>query len=111
MNPGGEFNESLKRIVESLITHYSPERIILFGSYAHGIPNEDSDVDLFIVKETDRPFFKRLMEVRQIISGCRRGIPLDLIVFTPQELDERLRLGDDFVKEILTEGRVLYERS
>jgi len=101
----------LEQIVEILVREYRPEQIVLFGSYAHGQPDEESDIDLLIVKETARPFYKRLLEIRQIVSETRRGFPFDPIVFTPQEFRERLEHNDRFLREIMTEGQVIYAQS
>ena len=87
---------------------YKPERIILFGSYAYGKPNKDSDIDLLIIKTTlDRPIDRRVI-VRKIVSGPRRHIPLEFIVLTPGEIQNRLRVGDQFLREIIKNGEVLY---
>jgi len=101
----------LKQIVQILVSEYEPEQIVLFGSYAHGQPDEGSDIDLLIVKETARPFYKRLLEIRQIVSEARRGLPFDPIVLTPREVRERLDQKDPFLQQITTEGEVVYDRS
>jgi predicted nucleotidyltransferase len=57
------------RIVEQIKEGYEPERIILYGSYACGRPTRDSDIDLFIVKETDKRRTDRFVEVKRLIKG------------------------------------------
>ena len=96
----------LRRLVEA----YDPVKVILFGSRARGDGDEGSDVDLFIVKETSKRRFERMVEVRRLLSGRHRRLGLDVIVLTPGELDERLALGDQFYRQILSEGKVLYAR-
>jgi predicted nucleotidyltransferase len=98
----------IQAIVERLITAYQPERIILFGSHAHGKADADSDIDLLVVKETEQEFLDRLDDVRRLATGTHRGIPFDPIVLTPRELQERLRRGDQFIAGILQTGEVLY---
>lgn len=100
----------VKRIVEALKAQYRPIRIILFGSQASGTANEESDIDLLIIKNTQKPFFKRLAEVRRLVSDQRQGYPFDPIVLTPQELQGRLSKGDQFLQNILTKGQPLYEQ-
>lgn len=100
--------EVVQRLVKKLVAEYAPQKVVLFGSYAGGTPRPDSDIDLLIIKETQERFFDRLFRVRQAISGTHDGIPLDLIVLTPQELNARLEIGDQFIEEILERGRVLY---
>lgn len=55
------------KIVEKIKKEYRPEKIILFGSYAHGTPNKNSDVDLFILKSTKKNRIDRFVEVKRII--------------------------------------------
>ena len=100
----------LKDIVSRLNKSYDPEKIILYGSYAYGNPTADSDIDLFIIKDTDKRSVDRFVEVKQIIYQPGRSIPISPIVYTPKELEERLKMGDGFVAEILARGRVLYAR-
>ena len=98
----------IERILERLAEGYDPVKVILFGSRARGGGDEGSDIDLFIVKETSRGWFDRIVEVREILSGRHRRVGLDVIVLTPAELEERLALGDPFYKQIQSEGKVLY---
>jgi predicted nucleotidyltransferase len=79
----------VSEIVEKLKREYKPLKIILFGSYAYGNPTEDSDIDLLI------------------LPNCK--IPVSPLVYSPEELEERLRIGDDFIKEIIQKGTILYE--
>jgi len=97
-------------VVDQIKREYEPEKIILYGSYAYGKPTEDSDIDLFIVKETDKRRVDRFVEVKRLIYEPRRRISISPLVYTPEEVVERLASGDDFVEEILTRGEVLYAR-
>ncbi|RMF90047.1 MAG: nucleotidyltransferase domain-containing protein [Methanobacteriota archaeon] len=99
-------DDLIGRIAEVLIKRYRPEKIILFGSYAYGTPTEESDIDLLIVKETDKPFHKRWSEVCSLVSNIVKTIPFSPIVITPVELKNRLERGDDFFEEILKKGKV-----
>lgn len=94
-------------IAEKIKKEYHPEKIVLFGSYAYGVPDENSDIDLFIIKETDKRRIDRFCEIRKIIRSIR-GVSVQPVVFTKKELNERLRLKDDFIMEILEKGEVLY---
>lgn len=103
--PRRAINAIVKRIVEK----FDPERIILFGSYAYGKPHRYSDVDLLVVMETpERPLAKQL-EIARALSPHPFG--LDILVYAPQEITLRLGQGDYFLREIVTKGRVLYERN
>ncbi len=102
--PKAEIEKMVKRLVEA----YRPEKVILFGSYAYGQPHADSDLDFLIIKKTSEGFINRLFHVRQLVSDPQRSIPFQPIVLTPEELEERLAIGDQFIEEIVTKGEVLY---
>lgn len=99
--------EKLKTIVGKIAKEFQPEKVILFGSWAWGKPHEWSDVDLFIVKNSDKKRWERECELR--LKLFPPGLPLDLLVYTPQEVAKRLYLGDFFIEDIIRKGRVLYE--
>jgi predicted nucleotidyltransferase len=94
--------------VRKLVAEYAPEKVVLFGSYAYGVSHRDSDIDLLIIKDTQESFFNRLTRVRQVVSGLHKGVPFDPIVLTPGEVEARLKVGDQFLEEILERGQLLY---
>jgi len=98
------------KIVNEIREEYKPEKIILFGSYACGQPTKDSDIDLFIIKATDRPRRERFVEVSKLLFKISSDVPVEPHVFTPEELRERITIGDPFILEILQKGEVLYDR-
>lgn len=108
MNGDAETRTVIKRIVERLVAGYAPEKIILFGSYAYGRPDADSDIDLLIIKATRQRFFERLATVRRLTTGTHPHIPFEPIVLTPEEVERRLESGDQFLSEIIQKGEVLY---
>lgn len=85
---------------------YHPERIVLFGSYAHGTPTQDSDVDLLIVMPFEGKAVEKSVEMR---LSFRPRFPVDILVRTPEKVQQRLAIGDAFIRDILRTGRVLYE--
>ena len=105
-----KLRELILEIVEQIKSGYEPERIILYGSYAYGKPTEDSDIDLLIIKETDKRRADRFVEVTRLIYKPGRRTSVSPLVYTPQELAERSSLGDDFIEEVLKRGEVLYAR-
>ena len=105
-----EFEKEINKINEQIKEKYKPEKIILYGSSARGTITENSDIDLLIIKETDKKRNERFREVRAIVRDLKRRIPFSPLVYTPTEIEQRLNLGDFFIKEILKEGKVLYER-
>lgn len=100
--------EALAEIVRRAVAEVQPEKIILFGSYAYGTPSNDSDVDLLVVMNTDASPAERYLAVSRLLRP--RPFPLDILVKTPMEIAHALEKGDNFIQEIVTHGRVLYER-
>ncbi len=86
---------------------FQPERIILFGSYAWGKPDPNSDVDLFIIKETENTRETARQISRSIFP---RPFPIDFVVYTPAQTEKRKKIGDFFVKKIIEKGRTVYAR-
>lgn len=97
---------AIRKFGRRIGTEFEAERVILFGSYASGNANEDSDVDLLVIL----PFRGRNVDqaVRMHLE-LRPPFPVDLIVRTPQAIQRRLRMGDYFIQSILDEGKVVYE--
>lgn len=94
----------IKAIAKRLKEQYGAEEVILFGSYAKGAANEDSDIDLLVISESKERFFERQATVRRLLRDIKRKIPVAPIVLTPAELEERKRHGDQFISEILETG-------
>ncbi len=111
MSHRGEMQRTIEQIVTCIVEQYRPEKIILFGSYAYGQPDTGSDVDLLIVKETDQRPIDRRITVRRIVHASRRGVPFSPLVITPQELAQRLEMGDPFYHDIVHQGQIRYARS
>jgi predicted nucleotidyltransferase len=95
-------------MVDKIRGGYEPERIILFGSYACGEPTEHSDIDLLVVKDDPRPPIDRRLAVRRLLREENRAYALEVLVYRPEELRERLAWGDDFLREIISTGEELY---
>ncbi len=108
MKRDARIEQTLNEIVRRLVAEYKPEKIILFGSYAYGEPHGDSDLDMLVIKETPERRRDRRNTVRRTISGTHAHIPLDVLVLTPNEFAERVRIGDQFLIEILENGEVLH---
>ncbi len=101
--------EQIEEIVERIASNNKPEKIILFGSYADGIPNEDSDLDLLVVVESSgQPRYKRAREIRKHLWGIAE-VPKDILVYTQREIDEWKEVEEAFITSIMENGRVLYE--
>lgn len=81
-----------------------PQKVILFGSFARGATSRWSDIDLVIIKESDRPFFER---VREIIGILKPRVGVDLLVYTPQEVERAIRTSRFLREEVFQKGRVI----
>ncbi len=109
-NQREDIRSVLDDIVSTLIREYDPAQILLYGSYASGEPDEASDLDLLIVKESQETPYRRAVRVRRLLRNPERRTPVELLVVTPQELKQRLEIGDQFMQEIISKGKVLHAR-
>ncbi|MFN8453707.1 MAG: nucleotidyltransferase domain-containing protein [Anaerolineae bacterium] len=99
----------LQGITQRIVENFDPEKVILFGSHVTGTPHPDSDVDLLVIMKSERPPIERAVAVKKV---CRpRFVPMDVLVKTPEEVTAQLARGNFFLRQILAEGRVLYERA
>ena len=97
----------IRAFVRRIADEFSPEQVVLFGSYARGTPTDDSDVDLLVVMQHGKRNVEQSLDITRRVD---RSFPLDLIVRKPNEMRERLHQHDMFLTSILKEGTTLYER-
>src|SRR5438552_1319691 len=97
----------IRRFARQVAERFRPDKIILFGSHAYGTPHADSDVDILVVM----PAGNELDQGFRIHSTLLPPFPLDLIVRTPKNLKWRLEEGDSFLREVVSRGKVLYEKA
>ncbi len=96
----------IRRYARAIAEEFQPDKIILFGSYAYGTPNEDSDVDLLVVM----PAYNQRTQAVRILYRLTAPFPLDLIVRTPDQMTWRLAEGESFLTTVMSQGKVLYEK-
>lgn len=102
-------SETLPAAIERIVSKLKPEKIILFGSYAYGNPTPDSDVDLLVIMKTKAKEIDRYVAVSNLLYP--REFPVDILVKTPKEIEEVSRKKRNFfMQEILSKGKVIYER-
>ncbi len=99
----------INTILNRLVKNLDVLKIILFGSYVSGKPTKDSDLDLLVIVNTKEKGIKRYALVSELLEP--RKIPMDIIVKTPDEIKNRTKMFDPFIKNILKTGRVLYEKT
>src|SRR6266567_6268082 len=80
----------LEGITRRIVEKFQPHKVVLFGSYAYGAPDLDSDVDLLVVLDSDEPMAQRIRHVTEVAKV--RFLPMDIIVRTPAEMAERLAI-------------------
>jgi predicted nucleotidyltransferase len=105
----------MKQLTENIITDIierirgavAAEKIILFGSWAWGTPNESSDLDLFVVvPHSTEPAYRRARRVYHYLRGI--GIPIDVVVQTREEVERGRRVATSLTRMVLEKGRTLY---
>jgi len=97
---------AIKRFARQVAQRFQPDKIILFGSHAYGAPHADSDVDILVVMPA-RNQHDQAVKIRWEIPA---PFPMDLLVRTPANLQWRLDESESFHTEIVTKGKVLYEK-
>jgi len=98
--------ERIRDLTQRIAREFKPYKIILFGSYAYGYPRSDSDVDILVVLPFKGKAVRKAIEIRNTVNA---GMPLDLLVRTPEQVTERVSQNDWFMREIVERGHVLYE--
>lgn len=101
-----KFQKEIENITTQVIEKYNPEKIILFGSAARGELTSDSDADFLIIKKVT-PYYGA-DRIRELSRTVDRNIPVEFLVYRPEEFKKRVEMGDPFLKAVLKEGKVLY---
>ncbi|MBI3985459.1 MAG: nucleotidyltransferase domain-containing protein [Lentisphaerae bacterium] len=99
----------IRKYARALGREFRPDRVILFGSYARGAANEDSDVDLLVIMDHDKN--RNVKQAIAIRLKTDARFPMDMLVKRPAEVSARLSVNDTFLKGVLRDGKVLYESS
>ncbi len=99
---------TIKEIVRRIAKKFDVEKIILFGSYAKGKPDENSDVDILIIMNTKKRAIEQRLEIYRSLTPIH--FALDIIVRTEDDIKKRIPQGDWFLKEVIETGKVLYAK-
>ncbi len=97
----------IRRYARAIGETFHPDKVILFGSFAYGTPHEGSDVDLLVIM----PAASQGAQATRICMALWAPFAMDLIVRTPETMKWRLAEGDSFLREIVSKGKVLYEKA
>ncbi len=99
--------ELMEEIVRRIVQTVDPDRVILFGSRARGDIRPDSDIDLLVIAASSEPRYRRAVPLYGALSDML--VPMDIVVYTPQEVEEWSQVPQAFITTAIREGKVLYE--
>ena len=103
-----DVQKHIRELCKEIVERFKPQKVILFGSYAYGVPRADSDIDLLVVMPFEGRVHEQAVKIRK---GLKSTVPIDLLVRTPEQVRERVEMEDFFMREIVDQGKVLYETS
>lgn len=96
----------LGEVVKIITEQYGPvEKILLFGSHARGDADEYSDLDLIVIKKTNKQFIQRLVEVPLL------PVHADVFVYTPEEFERMKENENPFIMSALESAKIIYEKT
>jgi len=98
----------IREITKRIKKTVNPQKIILFGSFAYGEQNKNSDLDILVIMNSDLPRYKRSVPIYKSLAGI--FIPKDIIVYTPDEVDEWSDVPQAFITTAISKGKILYEK-
>lgn len=103
-------NPEIKLITECIVREYEPDKIILFGSWARGDAEEQSDIDLLVISDREKrlPRYKRGLDVHLLLSQFQS--PKDILFYSHADVERWPDVPQTFINSVLNEGQVLYER-
>lgn len=104
-----EIQNALDEVKRRIVLRFQPQRIILFGSYARGVPGPDSDIDLLIVMDVEGSTRQKANEIDMLMAD--RRIPMDFIVITPEQYERQKNMVGTIIRQIEREGKVIYEHA
>jgi len=107
LNVAKDRNKIIKESIKRIVQGASPDKVILFGSSSRGKIAKDSDLDLLIIKPSPHRRDQRDTEIRKLLSDI--VFPMDIFVYTPEEVKKYKDLPGSFIGKIINTGKVLYE--
>ena len=99
--------DEIDEVIRQIATRLRPQKIIIFGSYAKGKATVESDLDVFVIHETHLPMANRADDLRPVLD--HRLIPVDVHVYTPEEVEEYGKEAHSFVASVLRTGQVVFD--
>lgn len=105
-----ELSDEVRHQIRESLRPLHPEKVIVFGSYAHGEADQDSDIDLIVVLGSDTmpaTYHERMMNrllVRRALDELNREYALDVLVYTAAEWKRFQDAGGAFAREVVSQG-------
>lgn len=103
--------QQIRGLCDAIAQEFHPEMIMLFGSYAYGEPRPDSDVDLLVVMPFEGSPFRQAAMILSHVVHTVGVLPMELLVRTAEQVQERLHMGDSFMRDIIEHGKMMYSRA
>ena|SRR3989338_52950 len=103
------YQQEIEKITRIIRDKYQPEKIILYGSAARGDLHQDSDIDMLIIKDSDKPRRQRIRDISRLFIDDMYRVPFSPFVLTRAEFDKGKQEGRYIIRQILKDGKVLYE--
>ncbi len=97
----------MDEIVDRIVQTIHPHKVILFGSRARGEARPDSDIDLLVIADSDEPRHRRSRALYRVLRDIL--VPMDILVYTPAEIEEWSQVRQAFITTAVREGKALYE--
>jgi predicted nucleotidyltransferase len=101
-------DDLVREIVRRIVETAQPEKVVLFGSRARGDARANSDIDLLVIKESDEPRYRRSAPLYVALADL--PVEVEVMVYTPQEVEEWTLVPQAFVTTAVREGTTIYER-
>lgn len=102
-------NYQINEVIAKIATRFNPDKIIIFGSYANGLQNVDSDLDILIVQDSDLPMHKRGFDIRMSLIDTM--IPMDILIYTKSEFEQEKNRSFSFLNSAMKNSKIMYERA
>lgn len=98
----------IDNVVRQIVARLRPQKVIIFGSYAKGTATINSDLDIFVIKDTELPMARRADNLMPMLSQAL--IPVDVHIYTPEEVEEYTKEQFSFISSILKTGKTVFEK-
>jgi len=96
----------VNKVVDRIVSDFNPHLVVIFGSVANRTAEENSDLDIFVVMDTELSYHRRATAIYLKLLDI--SLPMDIIAVTPEEYEANKDNKASFMSEILSTGEVVY---